>query len=72
MTEYDDRGLLRLVRVSIPPIMDAGPQRDLWPDVLNRVQERPRVSRVDLGLLGVMLACAPFFPRAILSLVYSI
>jgi len=72
MTEYDEARLLRLVRASIGPATEMGPQRDLWPDVLKRLRERPRMSRLDLGLLGAVLGCAPFFPRACLFLVYAI
>ena len=72
MTEHDEGGVGRLVRASVGPVADAGPRRDLWPDVLGRIQERPRVSRADWALLGIVLVCAPLFPRAFLFLVCSI
>jgi hypothetical protein len=72
MNEFEEGRVLRMVRASIAPVKDADPARDLWPDVISRVRKRPRVSPADLGLLGIVLASAPFFPQTLLFLVYSV
>jgi len=57
----DDR-LQEWVRSQLPPVEQAGPTRDLWPDVVERSRRRAAVSVVDVSiaaLIGVVLLLFP-------------
>ena len=62
----------QLLREALPPITDAnGPERDLWPAMLRRLNERPaRVPWFDWALIGALAALIAVFPTAIPVLMY--
>ena len=60
-----------IVRDAMPPLGQPELGRDLWPDMLRRL-ERPqiRVPWFDWALLAVSAATAIFFPALIPALLY--
>ena len=55
MTE--DTRVVALLRSAVPPVVTAGPSRDMWPLLVKRSQERPKWSWFDVGLAaGVSIA----------------
>jgi hypothetical protein len=69
--EFDD--LREKLRGALPAIGQLEPHRDLWPEMLRRL-ERPqvRVPWFDWALLGVAGAAAFFFPALIPALLYHL
>jgi hypothetical protein len=72
MTSNDQERLSRLLRASFVPLGDPGPPHGLWPMVVGRIHERPRLSRLDTALLGALLAYSLFVPRSVLWLMSSL
>ena len=72
MTEYDDRQIGDALKRSFPPVhTELG--RDLWPQVLRKLDDRPvRVPWYDWALAGVSAAMFLAFPRLILVFVYHL
>jgi len=62
----------KLLRQALPPIGDAsGPEHDLWPAMLRKLDERPaRVPWFDWALMGALAALIAAFPAAIPVLLY--
>ena len=72
MTEYDDRQIRDALKQSIPPV-NTGLRRDLWPDVLRKLDLRPtRVPWYDWALVGVSAAMFLVFPRLVLVFAYHL
>jgi hypothetical protein len=69
--EFDE--LREKLRRAMPAIGEAELRRDLWPDMLRRL-ERPqiRVPWFDWALLGVAAAAAIFFPALIPAVLYHL
>ena len=69
--EFND--LREKLRGTQPPIGQPELRRDLWPEMLRRL-ERPkiRVPWFDWALLGVASAVAIFFPALIPTLLYHL
>lgn len=61
-----------LLKAAVPRIAeDAEPKRDLWPDVLRRMDREPvRVPWFDWALAGGLIALAAAFPTAIPVFLY--
>ena len=54
MTE--DAQFVALLRAAVPPVVTTAPTRDLWPSLLERCEERPPGSWLDLGVaVGVVV-----------------
>jgi len=83
MTAYDDEGIKNLLKQALPPAAtDAEPARDLWPDVLHRLDAEssptaalPRSSSrtlpwFDWALIAGLIAFAVAFPAAIPMFLY--
>jgi hypothetical protein len=68
MTE--DSRLLALVRSAVPPVVATGPSRELWPRVVARCQQRPRWSRLDVGLAACVVIALLIWPDLFLFLAY--
>ena len=62
----------KLLRQALRPIGDTdGPERDLWPAMLRKLDERPtRVPWFDWALIGALAALIAVFPAAIPVLMY--
>ena len=69
MNERDDVKFAKLLKSAFPAVADAGPQRDLWPEVLRRLDdERVRVAWFDWALVGVLAVLLLLNPEVILVL----
>ena len=72
MTEHDDRGIHDTLRQSFPPV-NTELRRDLWPEVLRKLDLRPvRVPWYDWALVGLSAVMFLAFPRLVLVLVYHL
>jgi len=67
----DDR-LGQLLRAVLPPTQDSAAPRDLWPSLVERLNERPRWSLIDLGLGAAAAAALLMFPEWLGPLVYHL
>jgi len=73
MTEKEDDKLRALLRAALPPVGDAEPSRDLWPQMLGRLDQRaPRVSWPDLVLAALALIWLLIFPEVLPGLLYQL
>ena len=72
MTEYDDRQIGDALKRSFPPVhTELG--RDLWPQVLRKLDDRPvRIPWYDWALVALSTAMFLAFPRLILVFVYHL
>jgi len=69
--EIDD--LKKLLKDSLPPAHDVELQRDLWPAMLQRLDQRTmRVPWWDWALLATLAAVLFFFPGIIPTLLYHL
>jgi hypothetical protein len=74
MNQQDDTELRELLKQSIAPVKDAELRRDLWPQMLQRLeQQQPiRVPWFDWALAAVAGAALFFFPGVIPALLYHL
>jgi hypothetical protein len=74
MDQQDDRELRELIKQSIAPVKDVELRRDLWPQMLKRLeQQQPiRVPWFDWALAAVAGAALFFFPGVIPALLYHL
>ena len=77
MNTHDEERMKKLLRQALPPVEDdAGPGRDLWPDVLRRLDARvaapasPGWVWFDGALLAGLVGLAAIFPTAIPVILY--
>ena len=72
MNGKEDDRLIKLLRDALPRVEgDADAGRDLWPDVLKRIDAKPAaVPWFDWALLGGLMGLAAFFPAAIPVVLY--
>jgi hypothetical protein len=72
MTEHDNRDLGNALKQSFPPVKTEL-QRDLWPEVLRKLDDRPvRVPWYDWALVGLSTAMFLAFPKLILVFAYHL
>jgi hypothetical protein len=65
--------LKTLLRKVIPAVKDTELQRDLWPEMLEKLSEQPlRVPWFDWALAAIVSAALIFFPGAIPALLYHL
>jgi hypothetical protein len=74
MNGENDEQLKQLIRQAIAPVKDAELHRDLWPQMLKRLQqyEPVRVPWFDWVLAGVLGTILVLFPGAIPALLYHL
>ena len=72
MNEHDDRQIREALKRSFPPInTELG--RDLWPEVLRKLDTRQtRVPWYDWTLIGLGASVLLFFPELILVFAYHL
>ncbi len=74
MNTHDEEHMKKLLRQSLPPVKgDAGPGRDLWPDVLRRLDTETASSGwawFDGALLAGLVGLVAIFPTAIPVFLY--
>ena len=72
MTEHDDRKVRDALKQSFPPV-NIDLRRDLWPQVLTKLSDRPAsVPWYDWALVGLSVAIFLAFPRLILVFAYHL
>ncbi|MGA8036624.1 MAG: hypothetical protein WA823_08435 [Candidatus Acidiferrales bacterium] len=70
--EFDKRELRSLLKQAMPPVTDER-HRDMWPQMLARLDERARrVPWFDWVLAAGVIAWVAFFPGAIPILLYHL
>lgn len=72
MTEHDDQQIRDALKQSFQPVnTELG--RDLWPDVLRKLEARPiGVPWYDWALIGLSAAMFVAFPRLVLVFAYHL
>ena len=72
MTEHDDRQIRDTLKQSFSPVKTEL-RRDLWPDVLRKLDLRPaRVPWYDWALVGLSAVMFLGFPRLVLVFAYHL
>lgn len=73
MNDRDEREFQELLKKGMPAA-EPELQRDLWPAMLRRMEERERggMPWFDWVLLGAMAACLVFVPQIIPMLLYQL
>ena len=73
MSQASNEKIRELLRKAIPPVADRELKRDLWPQMLRRLGERPaQVPWFDWALLAVLAIWFFFSPEAIPILLYHL
>lgn len=73
MTHQDEKGLQALLKREFPPFESAELQRDLWPQMLRRLDAQPpRVPWFDWALAAAVAAMLLLFPGVIPALLYQL
>jgi hypothetical protein len=73
MSEANNEKIREFLRKAIPPVADRELKRDLWPQMLRRLAERPaQVPWFDWALLAVLGIWFFFSPEAIPILLYHL
>jgi len=73
MSEKNHEDLGRALRNALPPMGQAELQRDLWPHLLRRLEERPgRVPWFDWALIALVALWALLSPQMIPILLYHL
>lgn len=77
LNAYEFNTMRKELRDAVPPIDELGQEaelrRDLWPDMLLRLERPPvRVPWFDWALLATASAAAIFFPALIPALLYHL
>ena len=71
--EENNDELKPLLKGAMPPVQHADLQRDLWPEMLHRLDEQPlRVPWFDWALAAVLAASLLLFPGTIPALLYHL
>jgi hypothetical protein len=72
MIEDEQNELSRMMCVAFGSVGEPALKRDLWPDVVRRIHEQPRLSRADTAILAAVLMFSLLFPQSLLFLMYSL
>ena len=76
MNEQNDKEIQELLKHSIAPVADTGLRRDLWPQMLRKLDEQPASARnvpwFDWVLAAIFSAVLLLFPGAIPALLYHL
>jgi hypothetical protein len=74
MNSENDKPLKQLIRQAIAPVKDAELHRDLWPQMLKRLQQQEpvRVPWFDWVLAAVSCLILVLFPSVIPALLYHL
>lgn len=71
MNAHEDEKIRKLLHGAFPPVDDADPPRDLWPQVLRRLDaETTRVPWFDWVCAGILAALLVLSPEVIPVLFY--
>ena len=71
-----DKEMKELLKQAIAPAQDSELRRDLWPQMLSKLEEQPlpvhRVPWFDWVLAAILSAVLVFFPGSIPTLLYHL
>jgi hypothetical protein len=74
--EEDCKETKALLRIAIAPVKDSELRRDLWPQMLRKLDEHPfpvnKVPWFDWALAAILGAALFFFPGTIPALLYHL
>lgn len=71
--QQHERELRALLQREFPPLQNAELQRDLWPQMLRRLDAQPvRVPWFDWALAAAVAAALLLFPNVIPALLYQL
>ncbi len=74
--EENNKELKNLLKQAIAPTQDAELRRDLWPQMLRKLEEQPAplvsVPWFDWALAAILSAALVFFPGSIVALLYHL
>jgi len=75
-SEENNLELKDLLKQAIPPAQDKELRRDLWPQMLRKLEEHPapalHVPWFDWALAAILCAVLVFFPGSIPALLYHL
>ena len=73
MNDHDDKELRDLLKQTIAPVAQTELQRDLWPQMLQRLDRQPvQVPWFDWALAALLSAALLLFPGVIPALLYHL
>jgi hypothetical protein len=73
MNQKNDKDIQALLKQAIAPFRDTQLRRDLWPEMLKKLDEQPvRVPWFDWALAALLSAALLLFPGAIPALLYHL
>lgn len=73
MSEENNEKIREVLRRAIPPVTDRELKRDLWPQMLRRLEKRPaQVPWFDWALVALLAIWFLFSPEAIPILLYHL
>ncbi len=73
MSEQNDEKIREALRKALVPVADRELKRDLWPQMLRRLDQRPpRVPWFDWALAALLAALIFIFPEVIPALLYQL
>ena len=73
MNHHDDKELRDLLKQTIAPVAQTELQRDLWPQMLKRLDRQPvQVPWFDWALAALLSAALVLFPGLIPALLYHL
>jgi hypothetical protein len=73
MNEMNDERFREMLKRAMAPIEDTELKHDLWPSMLQRLDERPAHTLwLDLALLALLAIWCAVFPGAIPGLLYNL
>lgn len=67
-----DEQLAELLRAAMPPTRRDTLPRDVWPDLVDRLERSPRWTMLDLGLAAAAAIALVMFPEWLWLLVYHL
>ena len=74
--EKKDQDVKDLLKQAVPPVQDTELRRDLWPQMLRKLEEHPAtvfiVPWFDWALAALLGAALVFFPGSIPALLYHL
>ncbi|OLC91427.1 MAG: hypothetical protein DMG35_13635 [Acidobacteria bacterium] len=71
--QENEKQLQALLKQALPPVKNTELPRDLWPQMLRRLDAQPlRIPWFDWALAAVLAAALLFFPGTIPALLYHL
>jgi hypothetical protein len=71
--QENEKELKALLKQALPPMQNTELRRDLWPQMLRRLDTQPlRIPWVDWALAAAVAAALLLFPGAIPALLYQL